>query len=347
MTPHPLARRTVQRPRRTTAPALKRKLLGAIAAALLGPASVPVALAQAADYPSRPIKLIVPFAPGGSTDMVARLLADKMGPILGKAVVVDNKGGAGGSIGAEAIAKAAPDGYTIGMATVSTHGANPAIYAKLPYNAVKDFAPITNVMSVPSVFVVHPSVPAKSMKEFVALAKASPGKYTFASPGTGSLGHANIENFMDLAGIDLLHIPYKGAGQAAVDALAGNVNAMTDNLPSTLTNIQTGKLRPLAVLALKRSPVLPDVPTYTELGYPGMGDGGWFGLVAPAGTPREIIAKLNAAAHKAMALPEYLEKQKSISGESMANTPEQFARQIDAAIARYTAVAQRAQIKLD
>lgn len=233
------------------------------------------------------------------------------------------------------------------MATVSTHGANPAIYAKLPYDAVKDFAPITNVMSVPSVFVVHPSVPAKTMQEFVALAKANPGKYTFASPGTGSLGHANIENFMNLAGIDLLHIPYKGAGQAATDALAGQVNAMTDNLPSTLANIQSGKLRPLAVLALKRSPVLPDVPTYTELGYAGMGDGGWFGLVAPAGTPKEIIAKLNAAAHKAMAQPDYLEKQKSISGESMANTPAQFAKQIDAAIARYTAVAKRANIKLD
>ena len=327
--------------------ALRRTLLSTLAACAAAAAFAPLAHAQAGDYPNRPIKLIVPFAPGGSTDMVARLLADKMGPILGKAVVVDNKGGAGGSIGADAIAKAAPDGYTIGMATVSTHGANPAIYAKLPYDAVKDFAPITNVMSVPSVFVVHPSVPAKTMQEFVALAKKNPGKYTFASPGTGSLGHANIENFMDLAGIDLLHIPYKGAGQAATDALAGQVNAMTDNLPSTLANIQSGKLRPLAVLALKRSPVLPDVPTYTELGYAGMGDGGWFGLVAPAGTPKEIIAKLNAAAHKAMAMPDYLEKQKSISGESMANTPAQFAKQIDAAIARYTAVAKRANIKLD
>ncbi len=326
---------------------MSRRCLAATLAASAAALCVPGAMAQAAGYPNRPIKLIVPFAAGGSTDMVARLLADKMGPILGKAVVVDNKGGAGGSIGADAIAKAAPDGYTIGMATVSTHGANPAIYAKLPYDAVKDFAPITNVMSVPSVFVVHPSVPAKTMQEFVALAKANPGKYTFASPGTGSLGHANIENFMNLAGIDLLHIPYKGAGQAATDALAGQVNAMTDNLPSTLANIQSGKLRPLAVLALKRSPVLPNVPTYTELGYGGMGDGGWFGLVAPAGTPKEIIAKLNAAAHKAMAMPDYLEKQKSISGESMANTPAQFAKQIDAAIARYTAVAKRANIKLD
>lgn len=311
-------------------------------------AAVPMAYANgAADFPNRPIKLIVPFAAGGSTDMVARLLADKMSVVLGKSVVVDNKGGAGGSIGADAIAKAAPDGYTIGMATVSTHGANPAIFNKLPYDAIKDFAPITNVMSVPSVFVVHPSVPARTMKEFIALAKANPGKYTFASPGTGSLGHANIENFMNLADMQLLHIPYKGAGQAINDALAGQVNSMTDNLPSTLPHIKAGKLRPLAVLALKRTDVLPDVPTYTELGYPGMGDGGWFGLVAPAGTPKDIILKLNTAAHKAMAMPDYLEKQKSISGESMGNTPEEFSKQIRAAIDRYTAVAKRANIRMD
>ena len=323
-------------------------LCAATASALLTPVAHAANTADAAgSFPSRPIRLIVPFGAGGSTDIVARLLADKMGPILGQSVVIENKGGAGGAIGAAEIAKAAPDGYTIGMATVSTHGANPAIMAKLPYDAKKDFAPITNVMSVPSVFVVHPSVPAKTMKEFIALAKANPGKYTFASPGTGSLGHANIENFMNLAGINLLHIPYKGAGQALTDALGGQVNAMTDNLPSTLPNIKAGKLRPLAVLALKRSDVVPDVPTYTELGFPEMGDGGWFGLVAPAGTPKAIIDKLNAAAHKAMQDPAYVAKQKDISGESMANTPEQFAKQIDTAIARYTAVAKRANIKLD
>lgn len=304
--------------------------------------------AHAADaYPNKPVKLIVPFAAGGSTDIVARVIAEGLRSTLGQPVVVDNKAGAGGLIGTESIAQAAPDGYTIGMATVSTHGSNPAIFRKLPYDPIKDFAPITNVMSVPSVFVINASVPAKTMKEFIALAKANPGKYSFASPGTGSLGHANIENFMNLAGIDLLHIPYKGAGQAITDALGGQVNAMTDNLPSTLPHIKDGKLRPLAVLAFKRADVLPDVPTYTELGFPQMGDGGWFGLVAPAGTPRPIIDKLNAAAHKAMAMPDYLEKQKSISGESMGNTPEEFAKQIKAAIERYTAVAKRANIKLD
>ncbi|MDR3004031.1 MAG: tripartite tricarboxylate transporter substrate binding protein BugE [Acidovorax sp.] len=331
---------------------LRRTLLSTVAATALLSTLAPAmaaspANAASAGYPSRPIRLVVPFGAGGSTDMVARLLAEKMGPILGQTVVVDNKGGAGGTIGATEIARAAADGYTIGMATVSTHGSNPAIMSKLPYDAKKDFAPITNVMSVPSVFVVHPSVPAKTMKEFIALAKANPGKYSFASPGTGSLGHANIENFMNLAGIDLLHIPYKGAGQALNDALGGQVNAMTDNLPSSLSNIQAGKLRPLAVLAFKRAEALPNVPTYTELGFPQMGDGGWFGLVAPAGTPRAIIDKLNAAAHKTMQDPAYLAKQKDISGEGMANSPEQFAKQIDTAIARYTAVAQRAHIKVD
>ena len=325
---------------------LRRTLLTTVAAAAALTAVAPAVWA-ADNYPSRAVRLIVPFGAGGSTDIVARLLADKMGPILGQAVVIENKGGAGGSIGAAEIAKSAPDGYTIGMATVSTHGANPAIMSKLPYDAKKDFAPITNVMAVPSVFVVHPSVPAQTMQEFIALAKKEPGKYSFASPGTGSLGHANIENFMNLAGIDLLHIPYKGAGQALNDALGGQVNAMTDNLSSSLSNIKAGKLRPLAVLGLSRAEVLPDVPTYTELGYPEMGDGGWFGLVAPAGTPKPIIDKLNAAAHKVMQDPDFQKKQKEIAGEGMGNTPEEFAKQIDAAIARYTAVAQRANIKID
>ncbi|HBW63102.1 tripartite tricarboxylate transporter substrate binding protein BugE [Comamonas kerstersii] len=325
---------------------LRRTLLKTVAAAATVAAIAPAVWA-ADNYPSRPIKLIVPFGAGGSTDIVARLLADKMGPILGQAVVIENKGGAGGSIGAAEIAKSAPDGYTIGMATVSTHGSNPAIMSKLPYDARKDFAPITNVMAVPSVFVVHPSVPANTMQEFIALAKKEPGKYSFASPGTGSLGHANIENFMNLAGIELLHVPYKGAGQALNDALGGQVNAMTDNLSSSLTNIKAGKLRPLAVLGLKRAEVLPDVPTYTELGFPEMGDGGWFGLVAPAGTPKPIIDKLNAAAHQVMQDPDFQKKQKEIAGEGMGNTPEEFAKQIDAAIERYTAVAKRANIRID
>lgn len=325
----------------------RRCLVAALAVSSATTLLAPAVAAQTADYPNRPIKLIVPFGAGGSTDMVARLLADKMGVVLGKPVVVDNKGGAGGSLGADAIAKSAPDGYTIGMATVSTHGANPAVYAKLPYDALKDFQPITNVMSVPSVFVVHPNVPAKTMKEFIALAKANPGKYSFASPGNGSLGHVNIENFMDLAGIQLLHVPYKGAGQAINDALGGVVNAMTDNLPSTLPHIKAGRLRALAVLSPVRSPVLPDVPTYAELGFKEMSEGGWFGLVAPAGTPPALVKKLNEAAHKVMASPDFIERMNAISGVPMANMPEQYTAQIRTSIERYRRIAQKANIRLE
>ena len=324
----------------------RRSMLALMAALATSSLALPFAAQAQANYPTRPVRLIVPFAAGGSTDMVARLLAERMAPFLGQTVVIENRGGAGGAIGAEAIAKATPDGYTIGMATVSTHGANPAVYAKLPYDPVKDFMPITNVMAVPSVFVVHPKVGVNTMKEFIALAKANPGKYTFASPGNGSLGHVNIENFMDLAGIDLLHVPYKGAGQAAADALAGVVDAMTDNLPSTLPHVKSGKLRALAVLSPERAAVLPDVPTYKELGYGDMGEGGWFGLVAPAGTPPEAIKALHTAAHKAMATPEFKERAAAISGVAMANSPEQFAEQIQQTMARYRAIVQKAGVAL-
>jgi len=310
-----------------------------------GAMAMPV-LAQP-NYPSKPIRLVVPFAAGGSTDLSARLVAEFAGRELGQAIVVDNKGGAGGSIGMEQVARSAPDGYTIGMATVSTHGSNPAVYPKLGYDPIKDFTPVTNVIAIPSVFAVHPSVPAKTMQEFVALAKANPGKYTFASPGAGSLGHVNIENFMMLAKIDLLHVPYKGAGLALNDAVAGQVNAITDNLATTLPHVKSGRLRALAVLGAQRSPQLPNVPTYAELGYKDMGEGGWFGIVAPAGTPQPIIAKLNAAIHKAMENPEFKRKVEESGGTLVPTTPEQFKAQIQQAMARYARVAKAANIKLD
>jgi tripartite-type tricarboxylate transporter receptor subunit TctC len=323
----------------------RRELLLAITAVAFG---LPLAAtdARASTYPDKPIKLIVPFSPGGSTDLVARLLAEKMSLILGQQVVVDNRAGAGGTIGISAVARAEPDGYTIGMATVSTHGANPAVYTKLSYDPVKDFQPITNVMSVPSVFVVNPKLPAKSMKEFIALAKSEPGKITFASPGNGSLGHVNVEQFMDLAGIRLTHVPYKGAGQAAADALAGTVDAMTDNLPSSLPHIKSGKLRALAVLSPQRSPLLPDVPTYRELGFEAMSEGGWFGLVAPAGTPPAVVDKLMASAHQAMQDPAFKQRTVDFSGVPMANTPAQFAQQIRETMDKYARIAKVANIKL-
>lgn len=302
------------------------------------------AVAQDA-YPANPIRLIVPFAPGGSTDLVGRLIAEYVGKNLGQAVVVENKAGAGGALGAEQIARAKADGYTLGMATVSTHGSNPAIYSDLKYDARKDFAPISNVMGVPSVFAVHPNIPAKTMPEFIELAKAEPGKYSFASPGVASLGHANIENFMMLSGIELLHVPYRGAGPALNDALAGQVDAITDNLSSTLPHLLEGRLRPLAVLGAERSEVLPEVPTYTELGFAEMGTGGWFGLVAPAGTPREIIDRVNAAVQEAAKDPSFQERARKLGATIRTNTPEEFAQDIDAAIERYTRVAKAANIQ--
>jgi tripartite-type tricarboxylate transporter receptor subunit TctC len=299
-------------------------------------------------YPSQPIKLVVPFAPGGSTDLAARMIAEFGSRELGQTIVVENKAGAGGSLGMEFVAKAKADGYTLGMATVSTHGANPAVYgSKLKYDPVKDFAPITNVATTPSVFAVHPKNPARDMKQFLALAKANPGKYSFGSPGTGSLGHANIEHFMALAQIKLLHVPYKGSGQAMNDALAGQVDAITDNLPSALPHIKSGKLRALAVLSEKRSPALPDVPTYGELGFPQMGGGGWFGVVAPAGPPPEIVAKRNAAFHKAMKNPDFVQKMEAAGATLIPGTPEEFGQQIQQAMERYLRVSKMARISLD
>lgn len=256
--------------------------------------------AAAQAFPQKAIKLVVPFAPGGSTDLVARMLAERMGPILGQTVAVDNRGGAGGTLGADLVAKSSPDGHTILMGTVSTHGASPAIYRKIPYDPVRDFQPITNIMSVPSVFVVHPKVPVKSMKEFITMAKAAPGKHSFAS---------------------------------------------TDNLPSALPHIQAGRLRALAVLSPQRSALLPDVPTYRELGFEDMTEGGWFGLMAPAGTPMAIINRLREAAHKAMEDPSFKAQAEKIGGISMANTPEEFAQQVKVALARYQRVARVANIQ--
>jgi tripartite-type tricarboxylate transporter receptor subunit TctC len=321
---------------------LLRAALAATAALVMGAAH-----AQSA-YPARPVKLIVPFAPGGSTDLAARLVAEYGSRELGQSIVVENKAGAGGSTGMEFVARAPADGYTLGMATVSTHGSNPAVYGrKLRYHPLKDFAPVTNVATTPSVFAVHPGTPARTMKEFIALVQANPGKYSFASPGIGSLGHANIEHFMALAKLEMLHVPYKGAGQAMTDAMSGQVTAITDNLPSALPNIASGKLRALAVLSEQRSPSLPDVPTYGELGFPQMGSGGWFGVVAPAGTPPEVIARLNAAFHKAMKHPEFIKKMDESGATLIPGTPESFAQQIQQAMERYERVAKMARISLE
>ena len=330
---------------------MSRRLLGRSARFALAGMFATLSFAgivQAADYPSRPIKLVVPFAAGGSTDIVARLVAEYAGRDLKQTIVVENKAGAGGSMGMEQVARSTPDGYTIGMATMSTHGSNPAVYRKMNYDPIKDFAPVANVLAVPSILAINPNLPAQNMAEFVALAKKAPAdRYSFASPGVGSLGHVNIENFMMLSGIKLLHVPYRGAGPALNDVMGGQVDAITDNLSSTLPQVKGGKLRALAVLGAQRSPLLPDVPTYIELGYPDMGTGGWFGLVAPAGTPKEVIDRLNQAVRAAMQDPEFRKKAEDVGGTLMPTSPQEFQVQIEQALARYAKVAKAANIQAD
>ncbi len=307
------------------------------------------ALAQASTgFPTRPIRLIVPFAAGGSTDLAARVIAEYAGRELGQPMIVDNRAGAGGSLGMEQVALAAPDGYTLGMATMSTHGSNPAAYgSRLKYDPVKDFTPITSVATAPTVFMVNPGMPARTMQQFIALARSSPGKYSFATPGTGSLGHANMEYFQNLAKIELLHIPYKGAGAALTDVLAGQVDIISDNLPSALPMVKTGKLRALALNADKRSPALPDVPTFAELGFKEMGAGSWFGIVAPGRMPPAVVARLNQAIVKAIATPEFHKKMDEAGATPTPSTPEQFGAQIRQALARYAHIATIAKITAD
>lgn len=323
----------------------RRTALTLLGATLLV-AAHPAALAD--DYPNQPVKLIVPFAAGGSTDLAARLVAEHAGRELGQVIVVENRAGAGGSVGMEAVARAKPDGYTLGMATMSTHGSNPAIYgSRIKYDAVKDFAPVTNVATVPSVLAIHPSVPAKTVQEFIALAKAAPGKYTFASPGVGSLGHANISHFAALAGIELLHVPYRGSGAALNDAIAGQVSAITDNLPSALPHIRADRLRALVVLSAQRSPALPDIPVYSEIGLSAMGEGGWFGIVAPAGTPDDVILKLNRAIHAGMKHPDFVAKMDEAGATLIPGTPADFSAQIRQAMDRYADVVAKTNIHLE
>lgn len=285
-------------------------------------------LAQAQSYPNKPIRLIVPFAAGGTTDIVARAVSEALGRELGQPVVVENRGGGGGAIGADALAKSAPDGYTLGIATVSTMATNPATNPKNPYDPLKDFAPITNLVNVPNVLTVNPKVPAKTLKEFVALLKTNPGKYSYASAGKGSISHLDGELFKDITKTDMVHIPYRGSGPALNDTLAGQVNAQFDNLPSSMPHIQAGKLRALAVAAPKRVEGLPDVPTFAEAGMKDMNNMAWYGLVAPAGTPAAIVTRVHDAAVKALQDPNAKRRLADSGAYTDGNTSAQFAAQI-------------------
>jgi tripartite-type tricarboxylate transporter receptor subunit TctC len=302
---------------------------------------------MAQNYPNKIIKLQVPFAPGGTTDIVARVMSEPLGKALGQNVIIENKIGGGGVVGANETAKAAPDGYSLGMATVSTTAANPAINPKMPYNAETDFTPIINIAATPNVIAVHPSFPAKNYKEFVEVLKKSPGKYSYASSGTGGIGHLQTELWKSLQGVFVTHIPYGGAGPALRDTVGGQVEIIFDNVPSALPHIKGGRLIAMAVAAPQRLAALPDVPTFKELGLEPVNRMAYYGILGPKGLPKDVVDKVNAAARKALEDPAVRKRIEDTGSVVLGNTPEQFAQQMKEELAVYRKVVQSAKLKLE
>lgn len=301
----------------------RRQTLAALAVAAVASTTPLAAWAQA--FPSKPVTIVVPFSAGGTTDILARIVGQALTAELGQSVVVDNKAGAGGNIGAQAAARAAADGHTLFMGTVGTHAINASLYKKLPYDPIKDFAPLTRVANVPNLLVANPAQPYKSVKDLIAYAKANPGKVNFGSSGNGSSIHLSGELFKSLAKVDMQHVPYKGSAPAVTDLLGNQIGIMFDNMPSAIQHVRSGKLVPLAVTTAKRSPELPNVPTVAEAGVPGYEATSWFGMFAPAGTPAAVQARLHAALVKVLAMPEVKKKISEQGAEVMSETPEQFA----------------------
>jgi tripartite-type tricarboxylate transporter receptor subunit TctC len=318
-------------------------IAAATAAELL--AATPRALAQ--PYPNRPVRMIVPFPPSGSTDIVARIVAQELSERLGQQVVVDNRGGAGGIIGMDLVAKAAPNGYTVLMDTSITHTVGVSLHSKLPYNVLTDFAPVTMAASVPLLMVVNPSVPARSVKELIAYAKANPRKLNYSSPGNGTSGHLAGEMFKSMAGIDIVHVPYKGGGPAVTDLIGGQVQLTIISAVATLPHVKSGKLRALAITSVARAPDLPEIPTVAESGLPGYEVVLWYGVFVPKNTPRAIVIRLNQDVVALVQTPEFRERLSSEGGRAVGNTPDEFNEIVRADIAKWAKVVKQAGIKVD
>jgi tripartite-type tricarboxylate transporter receptor subunit TctC len=322
----------------------RRSALRAVLAATLV-ALGPGALAQS--YPAKPVKIVVPFAAGGAVDILTRVLAEKLSAALGQQVVVEPMVGAGGNIGAAAVAKAPADGYTLLMATTGTHTINPGLYRNMPFDAVRDFAPITLIASVPNILVVHPDVPAKSVKELVALARSQPGKLNFASFGHGTSNHLSGELFKSVAGVEVVHVPYKSAPQAVLEIVGGQVNFAFVNAPLALPQVRAGKLRALAVTGARRSPAVPDLPTMAEAGLPEFVVESWYGLMAPAGTPDAVIRKLHDDTLKVLATRELVEAFAKQGADVVTSTPAEFARIVATEKDRWAEVIRKSGAKID
>lgn len=324
----------------------RRKALAVLACLAAGTAALPgAALAQA--FPTRPITIVVPFSAGGTTDILARLVGQYLSTELGQPVVVENKAGAGGNIGGQYAAKAAADGYTLFMGTVGTHAINASLYKKMPFDPVKDFAPLTRVANVPNLLVVNPKQPFRTVPEMIAYAKANPGKINFGSPGNGSSPHLSGELFKSMTKVDLTHIPYKGSAPAVTDLLGNQIAIMFDNMPSVIPHVRSGKLHAIAITTSKRSPELPDVPTVAEAGVPGYEAMSWFGMFAPAATPKPVLDKLSGALAKVLANPEVKKKIADQGGEPVNETPAQFATFIKSESAKWGKVVKESGASLD
>lgn len=332
-----MLRRTLLR----TVPGALTALLFATVATLPGRAD-----AQAAGYPDKPVTIIVPFTAGGNTDAFARMVGDELDKALGQRFLVENKPGAGGNLGAAAVANAQPDGYTLGMGTVSTHAINPSLYKKLPFDADKGFAPVSLIATLPNVLVVNPSIPANSVPELVELLKKEPEVHTYASSGPGTSPHLGAELFSTLTGTKMTHVPYKGSGQSIMDVVAGHVDMVFDNIPTAAQQAKAGKVRALAVTSLTRAPLLPDVPAMAEF-LPGFEATSWHGLFAPGGTPKEIVEKVSAEVQRIMKLPHIQQRMQGMGATPVGNTPEEFTQHIAVERKKWAEVVKASGVSLD